>query len=320
MISIIIPIYNAEKYLSRCIDSVLSQTYSDIELLLINDGSKDNSGAICKEYARKDSRIRIFYKENGGVSSARNLGLNNAIGEYVMFVDSDDYMLPTMCEVMLSTLHSKKTDLIVCGTTETGGGIWAPHYDFDYSFTELKKNFVAILHTELLSPPWNKLFKKELIGGQQFREDMSFGEDLMFNIRYLEKCRNVSFIKETPFFHEKNNNSSLVVRFNRNRLFDIEKLWLSIDNFSIERNKLFYKYLRDLAIYSRQLFKTKYISWNDKLKILEQWYNISQLRKINLLHYNHIYYTNWLLLFLLKKRQWKFANILVNFKKGKCSL
>ena len=92
MISIIVPIYKAEQYIYRCVDSILAQSYTDFELLLINDGSPDGCGAICDAYAAKDSRVRVFHKENGGVSSARNLGLDNAQGEWVTFIDSDDYI------------------------------------------------------------------------------------------------------------------------------------------------------------------------------------------------------------------------------------
>ena len=99
-ISVIIPVYNTEMYLRRCIDSVLAQTYQDFELLLIDDGSKDSSGAICDEYAAKDARVRVFHKENGGVSSARNLGLDNARGEWVTFVDSDDYIEKKLSQVL----------------------------------------------------------------------------------------------------------------------------------------------------------------------------------------------------------------------------
>ena len=92
MISVIVPVYRAEKYLHRCVDGILAQTYTDFELLLIDDGSPDNCGALCDEYAAKDSRVRVFHKENGGVSSARNLGLDNAKGEWVTFCDADDYV------------------------------------------------------------------------------------------------------------------------------------------------------------------------------------------------------------------------------------
>ena len=95
-ISVIVPVYNVEKYLHRCVDSILAQTFNDFELLLIDDGSKDKSGAICDEYAAKDSRVRVFHKENGGVSSARNLGLENAKGDWIIFIDSDDWIADDM--------------------------------------------------------------------------------------------------------------------------------------------------------------------------------------------------------------------------------
>ena len=313
MISVIVPIYNAEKYLHRCIKRILAQDYTDYELLLIDDGSTDNSGTICDEYAIKDNRIRVFHKENGGVSSARNWGLDKAIGEYIMFVDSDDYMLPGMLEVMLSTLESKKADLVVCGTTETGGGYWRPIADVDYSINQLKENFVSLLHTELLSPPWNKIYKKEIIGSNRFCEDISFGEDLLFNIQYLEKCENISLIKESPFYHEKENENSLVVKFNRNRLLDIEKVWVVVDRFSEDKEGLYSKYLRDLTVYIRQLLKTKQYLWTEKKNILEEWSSMALIKNLNLFNYK-IYYLNWVLLLLLKNKQWKLANILVNLK------
>ena len=94
-ISVIVPVYKAEKYICRCVDSILAQTFTDFELLLIDDGSPDNSGAICDEYAASDSRVKVFHKENGGVSSARNVGLDNACGEWITFVDADDWIAET---------------------------------------------------------------------------------------------------------------------------------------------------------------------------------------------------------------------------------
>lgn len=313
MISVIVPIYNAEKYLHRCIKRILAQDYTDYELLLIDDGSIDNSATICDEFAKYDNRIRVFHKENGGVSSARNWGLDKAIGEYIMFVDSDDYMLPGMLEVMLSTLESKKADLVICGTTETGGGYWRPIADVNYSINQLKESFVSLLHTELLSPPWNKIYKKEIIGSNRFCEDISFGEDLLFNIQYLEKCENISLIKESPFYHEKENENSLVVKFNRKRLLDIEKVWVVVDRFSEDKEGLYSKYLRDLTVYVRQLLKTKQYSWLEKKNILEEWSSVTLIKSLNLFNYK-IYYLNWVLLLLLKNKQWKLANILVNLK------
>ena len=115
-ISVIVPVYKAEAYLHRCVDSILAQTFQDFEVLLIDDGSPDRSGEICDEYARKDKRVRVFHKENGGVSSARNMGLDNARGEYVCFVDSDDWLDEEMFAIICSFfLSNKQIDILFWG-------------------------------------------------------------------------------------------------------------------------------------------------------------------------------------------------------------
>ena len=112
-ISIIVPVYNAEKYLHRCIDSILNQTFIDFEVLLINDGSTDSSGVICDEYAKKDSRIKVFHKRNGGVSSARNIGVVNMTGEYCIHCDSDDYMEYNLLEEVYSCARRHSADMVI---------------------------------------------------------------------------------------------------------------------------------------------------------------------------------------------------------------
>lgn len=114
-ISVIVPVYNVEKYLRRCIDSILAQTFTDFELLLIDDGSKDSSGEICDEYARNDERVRVFHKENGGVSSARNLGLDNAKGEWVSFVDADDIIYSNNLDILFEVARNNPTINFVIG-------------------------------------------------------------------------------------------------------------------------------------------------------------------------------------------------------------
>ena len=111
-VSVIVPVYNTEKYLNKCIDSILAQTFTDFELLLIDDGSTDNSGFICDEYAEKDKRVKVFHKENGGVSRARNLGIDNAQGEYLSFIDSDDYIRPEMYSELVAIADKFNVDLV----------------------------------------------------------------------------------------------------------------------------------------------------------------------------------------------------------------
>lgn len=115
LISVIVPVYNAEKYLVRCVDSILNQTYGHLEVILVDDGAKDSSGAMCDEYAQKDARIRVVHKENGGLSSARNAGIDIAAGEYLAFVDSDDWIEPEMYETMLSLAVEQDAKMVVAG-------------------------------------------------------------------------------------------------------------------------------------------------------------------------------------------------------------
>ena len=119
LISIIVPVYNVEKYLSKCIDSIINQTYKNIEIILIDDGSTDSSGAICDKYALVDSRIHVLHIENSGVSNARNVGLNHATGDYIGFVDSDDYIEPNMYELLLEELIADDVDVVQCNHAES---------------------------------------------------------------------------------------------------------------------------------------------------------------------------------------------------------
>lgn len=114
LISIVVPVYNVEKYLNRCIDSIINQTYSNIEIILVNDGSKDNSGNICDSYAAKDERIKVIHKENGGLSDARNVGIENSTGEYMCFIDSDDFISDKMIEKMREKIMNTHSDIVIC--------------------------------------------------------------------------------------------------------------------------------------------------------------------------------------------------------------
>ena len=195
-ISVIVPVYNVEQYLRRCIDSILSQTFSDFELLLIDDGSKDKSGDICDEYAAKDARIRVFHKVNGGVSSARNLGLVKANGEFIFFVDSDDYLDNTHLENYSKDIDN--FDLIFQGyklVDETTGKILEKKtfheietLDFESSMNVMEQIFSI---GNFFGPTWNKIFRASIISENEikFKEDVNLREDEIFTFSY---CRFVS--------------------------------------------------------------------------------------------------------------------------------
>lgn len=114
LISVIVPVYKVEKYIKKCIESIINQTYENLEIILVDDGSPDNCGKICDEYAKKDKRIKVIHKENGGVSSARNLGLEKSNGQYITFIDSDDWIEEEYCEILLTTLKEQNADCAIC--------------------------------------------------------------------------------------------------------------------------------------------------------------------------------------------------------------
>lgn len=190
VISVIVPVYNAERWLRRCVDSILGQTFTDFELLLIDDGSKDGSGAICDEYAARDSRIRVFHKPNGGVSSARNLGLGNARGEWITFVDADDYLLPQWSEVFKQDFVN--TDIIIFGIqSENTSGVIK---EYSYSFKGKPNIWVESPQSQHMQGAlWNKYFRTDIIKKQDIRLDtrLKFREDEEFVLRYLTYCNRV---------------------------------------------------------------------------------------------------------------------------------
>ena len=198
--SIIVPVYNTSKYLNRCIDSILSQTYDQFELLLIDDGSTDNSFRLCVDYCKIDKRIRVYKKSNGGVSSARNLGLQMAKGENIIFIDSDDYVEPTLLE----TVSSFNEDLIVYNS-ELNGCQMIIQKNLDKDF------FSGDLKDKILYFPVNKVFSSKIIKDNklEFEESIKIGEDMLFCYDYLRCSNSIRFLDEKLYHYVVRNDSSM---------------------------------------------------------------------------------------------------------------
>lgn len=202
-ISIIVPVNNTEQYLPRCIDSILSQTFTDFELLLIDDGSTDNSGMICDEYAAKDSRIRVFHKENGGVSSARNLGLDNAQGEWIAFVDSDDWVEVnwlSICNDKIS--HDNLVDFIKWGYI-----IHLEKLEIETVKIDKEKyieDAISMLEenekNRYYTFTWTSLCKRSTIGDIRFDNSLTWCEDHLFIINILVRTKRMYLLSE-PLYH-----------------------------------------------------------------------------------------------------------------------
>ena len=189
-ISVIVPVYKAEKYLHRCVDSILAQLFTDFELLLIDDGSPDNSGTICDEYAKKDNRVRVFHKENGGVSSARNLGLDNATGEWIAFCDSDDYVTPNWLESFEIAINNK-LDFAVQGRYHIDDFKKEPKEipsQIGDTIDSKRKLIIDITNKEVFGYLGDKFFRKDIIDKYHisFDEKIALWEDGVFIAKYLE--------------------------------------------------------------------------------------------------------------------------------------
>lgn len=206
MISIIVPVYNAEQYLHRCIDSILAQSYTHFELLLINDGSKDSSGAICDEYASKDTRVHVFHKENGGVSSARNLGLDNAQGEYITFCDADDYVGEDWLAAYSEAI-ANKVDLAIQGyySIYDDNKIVVKNISPCQGNTEdVKRTLItSLVCQDMYGYLWVKLLRRSLIEQFTIRFDVqsTFREDEQFLSRYLEYATSIVYMDKVGYHY-----------------------------------------------------------------------------------------------------------------------
>jgi len=194
-ISVIIPIYNAEKYLQECLDSVIGQNFSNFEVLLINDGSSDNSGNICNEYAEKYNYIKVFHKENGGVSSARNTGLNVVQGKWITFVDADDYLLPDAFATLHNTAINSDSDLILANTLRLKEGKLSPLHKMK---EETTSNVVLSLKQFSL---WGYLFCAEIIKNADVRfvDGLAYSEDRVFIYQVALQCKAITYCN-TPAY------------------------------------------------------------------------------------------------------------------------
>ena len=202
-ISVIIPVYNAEKWLSRCLNSLLKQSFKDFELILVNDGSTDGSGIICDSYSKADNRVRVIHKSNGGVSSARNLAIDSAKGEYITFCDADDEVLPGWLNDFIEGIGD--TDLCMQGfiTVDLNGGNPKPRIPRFYHWNDVTEFLEHIMGAALLGYVYTKLFKRSIIQKHNLRfdEGIRFREDDLFVVNYLAHAYSCVSIDKSNYIY-----------------------------------------------------------------------------------------------------------------------
>jgi glycosyltransferase involved in cell wall biosynthesis len=232
-ILIIVPIYNVEKFLNRCLDSIINQTYKNIKCILVDDGSTDSSGTICDNYAKKDSRITVLHKKNGGLSSARNFALdyhskNNANEKYLMFVDSDDWIADNAVEILVNDMITSNSDIIcfnyIAVYKNNKHVFMNTTKDCNYTTIQIKEK---LLYDYWLNFVWDKFYKIELFDSTRFCEHLNF-EDSEIMPQILLKAKKISCIKDGLYYYNRVNTSSIINNYiNSKDFFGIHCAWIS---------------------------------------------------------------------------------------------
>lgn len=248
-ISIIVPAYNAEKHLSQCIESILAQTYSNLEIILIDDGSKDSTGEICDQYQKKDGRIKVIHQPNAGVSKARNAGLDIATGKYVMFIDADDFFEKNACEVLYNEISQEQADYVAGNYIHTNakGKKWeqplfnqTQYGNFELSMKDYKKSIFV-----MNSVVWNKIFSREFIERYQLRFiEGALAEDAIFSIYCYTHAQKGYYISNVVYNYRQNeNNSSISTNCSREYFSRINASYKMLYDIFKETNELgFFRY------------------------------------------------------------------------------
>ena len=257
MISVIVPVYNSEQYLSMCLNSIITQTYNNIEIICVDDGSTDNSIKILQEYAANDHRIKIVHNKNGGVSAARNSGLDIAKGEYVLFVDSDDWIEKSTCELAVHKMEDKAVDVVMWSYIRERGNESKKKiiFDRDVIFDDkdirekLHRRMIGIIGKELSHPEnadalctvWGKLYKRSILSSNEIRfydiRKIGTYEDGLFNLLYFKYVRKAIFLNQYFYHYRRSNRFSITTAYNINLSQQWEELFKIMEEY-IKKNNL----------------------------------------------------------------------------------
>ena len=213
-ISVIVPVYKVEKYLDRCVESIVNQTYKNLEIILVDDGSPDNCPEMCDVWAKKDERIQVIHKENGGLSSARNAALDISTGEYVCFVDSDDWIDSDMIEVLVRCVSEKKADVAMCGFyMDYSGERESDHVSPGSRVIEGEGIFKAFILDEIRPEMWGKLYAMNLFLDMRFDTKTKYAEDLQMNYHIMKKVKSFVSLDTCKYHYIQSNDGSITAPY-----------------------------------------------------------------------------------------------------------
>ncbi len=231
LVSVIIPVYNVEKYIAKCISSLQRQDYENFEIIVVDDGSPDRSANIIDEMSVKDSRIRVIHKSNGGVSSARNVGIENSNGEYLMFVDGDDWVEKNYISEFVRFIKFSSNDIVMNYNYITDNGLPRCYENGASNILTRDQAAQCIYNGRIFVAVWNKLYKRSFLYNHsiRFREDIWFGEGMLFNIECLAHINNVGVMNKTLYHQEANANSAM-------RFFNLNSYQCGLKSMKIQKS------------------------------------------------------------------------------------
>lgn len=295
LVTIIVPVYNVDQYLHKCLDSIVNQTYENIEIILVDDGSTDNSGKICDEYAQSDKRVKVIHKENGGMSSARNAALDIAkYSGYIMFVDSDDYIDLNAVNVLVERMECNDCDMIVFNFYAFEGNknlLINTTGDCKYTTVEVKHK---LLLDYWLNSVWDKFYRASIYKDIRFPKGKAF-EDAYVMPEVLKKCKKIECIPNALYFYNRSNSGSITKSIKVRNVFDVYQSWKNrlCCRSSMTDNEYSYCYNKAVEIGTCAYyldFKDYYLSVKDK-KELEDFLKLNHTNPfIGKLKGNFLYY------------------------------
>lgn len=268
LLTVIVPIYNSERTLEQCLNSILNQHFRDFELLLVDDGSTDSSTAICEKYTLEDKRVQLFHKANGGVSSARNFGLENAKGKWITFVDSDDYLQDSFFD----GVNEYDNDLIIHPYVWLKNGLLTQdkrirNYSLIVGEEQIRLFLNSFLTTLIMRGPCAKFYKKELIGECRFNEKMKVGEDIVFVLQYLQKCDSIC-CRDSSSYVVRISEVPADAKYACPTNYAVNSLVEIFESFDVIQKK----WLLQKKLFKSYLFYFKMISKNDWGEKPSKWY------------------------------------------------
>ena len=281
LVSVIVPIYNVEKYLKKCIDSIINQTYQNIEVILVDDGSTDNSGKICDEYIEIDSRISVIHKKNGGLSSARNAGLEKANGKYILFEDSDDYIEENLFQKCIKKMQIEDADICVFGyQKENDDGVIYQKYKFG-EFCVSNEVFENELYKRLIDNSfgyvWNKIYKLSTIrmGKIIFSDQIVDREDMIFNLELLSNIKKIMYLNYMGYHYIQRSNS-LVHNCDIRRIKKMNDFFVKLKQIKVkDKNKIInmamLHYVADCI--NKNILSNNSLSKKEKIKMMKEMFN-----------------------------------------------